>query len=217
MIDVEPLVSTYGLLEVFKWDRMGDFQAIICQNYIPFPKNTPPCTWIHLSLYFVHRKMILTSSDQRGISLWVTQRIMSSAGFPASHIFFLCAIPNLIWEPSLQRLIFGLHSKYRGCIAKIVGVRATRTTCVQSSCLRDLSRSILHRYATRISLPMSFYSRLCLDIAWCCETTNHTQRIALFGFAAKDNFEYWIYFSFRIIDFEYLTDIGKEKVTIWMY
>jgi hypothetical protein len=26
MIDFEPLVSTYGLLEVLKWDRMGDFQ-----------------------------------------------------------------------------------------------------------------------------------------------------------------------------------------------
>jgi hypothetical protein len=54
---------------------------------------------------------------------------------------------------------------------------------------------------------MSFYSRLCLDIAWCFETT---QRIA-FGFAAIDNFEFRIHFSFRIIDFEYLTDIGKEE------
>jgi hypothetical protein len=32
MIDFELLVSTYGLLEVFKWDRMGDFQARVCQN-----------------------------------------------------------------------------------------------------------------------------------------------------------------------------------------
>jgi hypothetical protein len=32
MIDFEPLVSTYGHLEVLKWDRMGDFQAIVVQN-----------------------------------------------------------------------------------------------------------------------------------------------------------------------------------------
>jgi hypothetical protein len=32
MIDFEALVTSYGLLEVLKWDRIGDFQARVCQN-----------------------------------------------------------------------------------------------------------------------------------------------------------------------------------------
>jgi hypothetical protein len=140
----------------------------------------------------VHQKMILTYCDQRGISLWVTQRSMSRCCFSASHIFFLVCNS----EPHMRTLftashfcvafkIQGLYFKIHGGACNACNMRATFVFAWSSH--DQYCTDMQHVLSTNVFLfPLVF--RHCL-VLW-----NHTaHRIWL-----RSNRQFWISNTFQL-------------------